>query len=276
MVLVLGIITYWNPIYIMSFFGITHMDNRLQHWISQTYKINKKQISITNHSNNRRIMAITLENLTQEQKDALYSEMEAKKQALAQKLADDRKAYKELVNANIPKLFESLKAASAALTEAKKMVYSGVKALVEMKQDAYGRTGDQYSHSFTTDSGVTIMIGDRISDGWDDTVTAGLQKVDEFLGSLAKDRNSKLLLEGVRRLLAKDAKGNLKSSRVLQLKTMAETSGDPNFIDGVNIIQNAYRPVRSRSFVTCRYKDEEGNTINLPLDITECELEKEE
>ncbi len=218
---------------------------------------------------------ITLEALTPEQKKALMAELEAEEKAKAKKMMEDRKAYKELVNAEIPALFYKLAAASDALQQAKQAVFDGLKTLIALKNEAYGRGGDLKTHTFTTDTGTTITIGNRTGDGWDDTVNSGLEKVNVFLDSLAMDTKSKILLKAVRKLLAKDAKGNLQSSRVLQLKQLAEESGDPGFIDGVNIIHAAYRPVITREFVTCLHRDENGIVHQLPLDITACELRKE-
>ncbi|MGQ2119123.1 DUF3164 family protein, partial [Ornithobacterium rhinotracheale] len=64
--------------------------------------------------------------------------------------------------------------------------------------------------------------GFRIIDGWDDTVTAGIDKVREFIASLAKDEATGKLVRAVNQLLKKDAKGNLKASRVLELTKLAE------------------------------------------------------
>lgn len=218
---------------------------------------------------------ITLEALTPDQKKALMAELVAEEKAKAEKMAEDRKAYKELVNSEIPALFVRLSAASDLLQQAKQAVFDGLKTLIELKNEAYGRGGDLKSHTFTTDTGTTITIGNRSGDGWDDTVDSGLEKVNVFLDSLAMDAKSKILLKAVRKLLAKDVKGNLQSSRVLQLKQLAEESGDAEFIDGVNIIHAAYRPVITREFVTCMHKDEKGIVHQLPLDITACELKKE-
>ena len=52
-------------------------------------------------------------------------------------------------------------------------------------------------------------------------------------------------------LLKKDKNGNLKASRVLELKKIAKQVGDSEFIDGVKIIEAAYRPNKSSTFIEC-------------------------
>lgn len=44
-------------------------------------------------------------------------------------------------------------------------------------------------------------------------------------------------------LLSKDRKGNLKAQKVLELEKLAVKSGDEDFLDGIKIIKDAYRPV---------------------------------
>lgn len=45
----------------------------------------------------------------------------------------------------------------------------------------------------------------------------------------------------VLRLLARDAKGTLKASRIVQLRKVAMETGDDRFIEGVRIIEEAYQ-----------------------------------
>ncbi|MGV4380741.1 DUF3164 family protein, partial [Ornithobacterium rhinotracheale] len=124
------------------------------------------------------------------------------------------------------------------------------------------------SHTFSDDKGNTITYGFRIIDGWDDTVTAGIDKVREFIASLAKDEATGKLVHAVNQLLKKDAKGNLKASRVLELTKLAEDFNNDNFTDAVNIIRQAYKPQRSAFFVEASQTDAQGKKINIPLSIS--------
>ena len=91
-----------------------------------------------------------------------------------------------------------------------------------------------------------------------------------YIQSLASDEKSQSLVKMVMRLLAKDAKGTLKASRIIQLRRMAEESGNSEFIEGVKIIEEAYQPQTSRTFLKAYVKDEKTNAwVQLPLGMTE-------
>ena len=116
-----------------------------------------------------------------------------------------------------------------------------------------------------------MALGYRTNDGWDDTVNVGVDKVKTFIKSLAKDEDSAALTEMVMNLLAKDRKGNLKASRVLQLREIARKSGYPQLIEATDIIQNAYRPVDTRQYISVSYKDDKGVKQTLPLSLAAME-----
>lgn len=214
---------------------------------------------------------INFEDLSPAQQEMLMQKALDLKAAKDQKVKDNRATYKKMVNETVPALFHELLGVSITLSEMKTKVFADLQTLIEMKAEVFGKADNKYSHSFTTECGITIMIGHRYNDGWDDTVTAGISKVTAFMESLGKDKNSKMLVKTIMQLLSKDDKGNLKSSRVLQLKKLAEETGDPEFLDGINIIQQSYNPVKTKEFITVKYKGNNGETMELPLDITTAE-----
>jgi hypothetical protein len=227
---------------------------------------NNESNQISNQIKPIYIMSVTLDQLTPEAKAELLKELQKSE-------ADERKAYKDLVNDTVPALFHELIGVAADLSRIKTLVFGELQALIKMKADVYGKEENTYSHSFTTADGITIMIGHRYTDGWDDTASAGIERVNNYIQSMGTDSKSKMLVSAVLRLLSKDTKGNLKASRVLQLKKLAEETGDLGFLDAVNIIHDAYRPVKSREFITCRYKTDAGEAVDLPLDITAADFD---
>lgn len=204
---------------------------------------------------------MNLQELTTEQLSAELKRREQEKEA-------NRKAYKDLVNTTLPEVTKDLKTLTERLSEEKLKVFQTLKALIDSKSEAYDVKDDQQSHTFTDKQGNTITYGFRIIDGWDDTVTAGIDKVREFITSLAKDEATGKLVHAVNQLLKKDAKGNLKASRVLELTKLAEEFNDPNFTDAVNIIRQSYKPQRSAFFIDASYTDAQGKKINIPLSIS--------
>lgn len=182
----------------------------------------------------------------------------------------DREAYKVLVDETLVQMFPKMQAVSETLSQTKAEVYQAFEGALKLKGEAYGVDENQRSHTFTDSTGrMRIIIGSHETDGYDDTVNEGIAKVKSYIESLASDANTQMLVRAVLRLLAKDASGSLKASRVMQLRKMAEESGSDLFIDGVNIIEQAYRPTISKRYVRAERRGDLGEWINIPLGMTE-------
>ncbi|MBY0244788.1 MAG: DUF3164 family protein [Sphingobacteriaceae bacterium] len=206
---------------------------------------------------------MNIENLNPQERKALMDELAAQEKAEKVKVSENRKAYKTLVNEVIPPLAELLIEISETMAEAKTHVNTSLSQLINMKAEVYNKSEDLCSHSFSTDDGqYTLTVGYRLNDGYDDTVHTGIAKINDYLSSLAKDKETDALVKLVLRLLSKDAKGNLKASRVLQLKKMADDTGNAEFIDAINIIQESYRPVRTKTFISLRHN---GKDVGLSM-----------
>lgn len=216
---------------------------------------------------------MNIENLTTEQRAKLLADLKADEQAQEQKKQDDREAYKELRDETVKQTFEALKKTSEMLLIAKEGTFKIFEQIIAMKNDLYKTKSDRNSDSFTTSDGnITIKLGNRVFEGWDDTVDVGVQKVKEYLKTLAKDENSANLVDTIMGLLAKDRKGNLKANKVLELERLAQKSGNADFLEGLRIIKDAYRPAPSCQFVEVRYKDENGKEHSLPLSMSAIEF----
>lgn len=177
-----------------------------------------------------------------------------------------REAYKALVAETVPKAIFRLCHASEILSVAKKETFEFFEDILSLKNEVYGLKEKQRSHTFSTDTSE-IKIGYRINDGWDDTAHAGVEKVKNFITSLAKDKETAALVEMVFDLLKKDANGNLKSNRVLELQKLTSKFNNEEFSDGVEIISKAFKPVRSSWFIdACLI--ENGKKTAIPLNIS--------
>ena len=182
----------------------------------------------------------------------------------------NRDAYKTLVDETINAMFPELETVSENLATKKTSVYDAFQKALLLKQDVYDVKADQKSNTFTNTEGTKrIILGQYVTDNYDDTVNEGISKVKEYIGSLAKDADSRMLVDAILRLLSKDQQGNLKASRVMQLRKMANESGSDLFIDGVNIIEASYRPAASKFYVRAEKKNDQGAWVNIPLGMTE-------
>lgn len=213
---------------------------------------------------------IDLTKLTPEQRRELAKEaLELEKQEQKNE-EQNRQAYKNLVDEKVNDLFPILVDSSEQLMHSKKHVYEEFDSALKMKSDLYNVKDDQRSHTFSNHAGdKRITLGYYMADNYDDTVNEGISKVQAYISSLATEKVSQSLVDAVMKLMSKDGKGNLKASRVLQLRKMATESENLEFIDGVNIIESAYKPIRTKTFVKAEYKDELGAWKPVPLGMTE-------
>lgn len=206
---------------------------------------------------------ITLEELKKLPADQLKAALAAQNE----KKDEDRAAYKELAEDAVAKAIFKLSIASEVLSNAKTEVFKYFEDVLQVKAEIYGVKAKQQTHTFSFDGGE-ITIGYRINDGWDDTVNEGIAKVNNFISSLSKDTETAALVNVVFSLLKKDAKGNLKGSRVLELQKLTKEFDNEEFTDGVEIIAAAYKPRRSVWFIDAAIIAEDGSKTPIPLAIS--------
>jgi len=217
-----------------------------------------------------------MENATVTMSAAELAEFEAFKAAQAAKRAkDERKQNLDTFNAMIDEqiacAIPELKDISEQLSTVKKTVFENFRALLDMKKDIMKMTKDgQRSHTFTTSDGQSrIELGFYQIDNYKDTVNDGIALVKDYITSLAETDETKALVDMVLKLLSKDQKGNLKASRVLQLRQIAEQINNDRFTEGVEIIMNSYAPIASKQFIRAFIKGEDGEWLPIPLSITD-------
>lgn len=193
------------------------------------------------------------------------------KEAAAKRRKENREAYAQLVDEEIDAALPELKDLSQQIAAVKSTVYGNFAEVLKMKAEVMGLTQDgQKSHTFTNSKGdKRITLGVNTVDGYRDTVEDGITMVQKYIQSLAIDENSRALVKTVLRLLSRDQQGNIKASRVLQLRRMAEETGNDQFIEGVRIIEESYQPATTKQYIRAEYKDEKGIWRNVPLSVTD-------
>lgn len=198
----------------------------------------------------------------------------AKKEAAEQR-RQQRETYAQMVDDELEQAIPELLNLSGDIKAVKDTVFGNFAAILEMKAELFGtKDGGQYSHTFTnSDSTLRLTLGVNTVDGYRDTVDDGIAMVRGYIEGLATDDKSKALVSAVLRLLSRDGQGNLKASRVLQLRKMAEDSGDEQFLEGVRIIEESYQPSITRRYIRAQRKDlKTGAWRNIPLGITDVDL----
>jgi len=218
--------------------------------------------------NNKTTVEMTAEQFAEFQ---AFQEQQARKAAEAKKKAD-RQTYDELVDAAIDEAFPRLKNVSDALKMTKKTVQDNFSVILDMKRDVLNLTKEkQRSHTWTHSNGkVRITIGAHKCDGWKDTVTDGVQMVKDACMDLIKDDTTRALVNQILALMSPDKDGNLKASKALQLRKLADELHNDRISEGVQIIEEAYIPSLSKTYIYGEVKDEKtGAWKSIPLGMTE-------
>ena len=200
---------------------------------------------------------------------------EKAKREAEEKHAEDVKAYKDLVDEAVNATVPEAEDVSRMLEQRKAGIFERFHGIIAMKEDLYKGSKSmakegRFTDSFTNKSGTArVTLGFNTNDAYDDTYTAGVDKVKEYIQSLASDDKSRQLAEMVNTLLMERSKaGQLKAQNVLRLENMANESGDPTFIEGMKIIRDAYRPERTKQFVKVEVKDASGKFQTISLNMT--------
>ena len=169
---------------------------------------------------------MNIEELTKEQRADLRRQLEAEEKAERARVQQERENYKSIVDGWVEETVKKLQNVSSVMMDAKADIFGSSETIIKMKNELFNVKLDRKSDTLTTQDGSkTIRIGNRINEGWDDTVGVGVEKVKTFLRTLAKDENSASLVDTVMNLLSKDRKGNLKAQKVLELERLAVKSG---------------------------------------------------
>jgi len=213
-----------------------------------------------------------MQSLSPEQMKALEIEIENNKLAEQNKLKAERDNYKGLVNQTVREQIIDLQSVTNMLSLAKANVYGSFAAIISLKQELYGAKSGQQSHTFTDDDGNSITIGWRVIDKFDDTLDMGISLIREYIGSLAVDEKTSQLVDMINNLLKKDAKGNLKPNRILDLQNLADKQQNEQLNKGVEIIRASYKPVRSAIFIEAETLDNIGRKIPVSLSITSADF----
>ena len=198
---------------------------------------------------------------------------EKQKKEAAAKRKQQRENYAAMVDDELRTTLPVLQELSEQIKTVKNTVFGNFDAILKMKSEVLGLTkDDQRSHTFTaSDSKLRLTLGVNTIDGYRDTVEDGIAMVKAYIESLAKDETSKALVNAVLRLLSRDQSGNIQASRVLQLRKMAEETGNERFIEGVQIIEESYQPTETKKYIRAEYKNEKGAWVNIPLGMTDVE-----
>lgn len=214
--------------------------------------------------------------LTPEQEKEIAERYLAKQAKAAKQKEAEKATYEKRKERFVMSSFNKLQKLSEQMNALKNKIFEDAAELIESKNELYKVKNTRRSDTFTSiDGKISIKLGNRMLEGWSDEAEIGIQKVKQYLESLSKDEETSMLVSTVMGLLAKDQKGTLKASKVLELKRIASKNKNPLFLEGIELISNAYRPKPSCDFIEVRYKDARGVERSLPLSMAAMDLKDE-
>lgn len=213
-------------------------------------------------------MSIDIKKMTPAERKAFIAQARELEKQEKEQRAKDLEALETIAKEVVPASFAKLQEASDILAAAKAEVFQNFIDYLKMKIETMGIKSAQQSHTITVGN-QSIKLGYRITDGYSDDAGYGLAMVHKFLGTLAKDDNSKKLISTIYRLLQRNTKGDLDSRKVLELRQIADKNyPDTDFQRGLEIIQENYKPRLSKWFIEAYHTDGTGVEKSLPLSIT--------
>src|SRR5690606_25646149 len=215
---------------------------------------------------------IDIKKLSPEQKAELAAQLQAEKAAEKEQRKQNLEALEKMAADVMPEAFAQAETAAQVLAEAKANIFRIFREYLKLKIEVFENKSLQKTHTITVGD-KSITLGYRVTDGYSDNANYGIAMVHKYLGTLAKDENSKKLLQKVYRLLSKNAKGDLDSKKVLELAKIAQESyPGTEFEEGIGIIQEAFQPKMSRWFIEAKKIDGQGVERSVPLSITSADL----
>lgn len=216
---------------------------------------------------------ITLDKLTPEQRAELLAEVKAAEKKKEEQRKAEKKVYKEIAAGLVDDIVGELQRVSDALSLQKRTVFQEFESVISMKQELYGVKTGQQSFTFSNEENTArISIGYRVLDRYDDTANEGIAIVREYLDSLVSDAKSRKLMNFINDLLKRDKNGNLKASRVLDLKKVADDEDSEELKRGVDIIIAAYKPEKSAYYVEAEVRTAHNQWKSVPLSISSADF----
>lgn len=213
---------------------------------------------------------ITLENLTPEARQKLEDEVKKQLADQAAKEKAERERYKDFVSDEVDALFDKINEACLLLKRTKIEVSSSMDTLISTKKEVFKSSTDNKTHTASNRAGTNrITKGYRDISDWDGTQNEGVAKIQKYIASLAKDAESANIVEAIQILLKPDKRGQLDPRRILELKNWSEKTDNDEFKDGVQILINAYRIVKSKTFILVEHRDAGGKWQNVELSFAD-------
>ena len=195
---------------------------------------------------------IDISKLSPAERKALNEQLANVEKSEKQTKKETRETFKELsqdfVKANIDMLVRHKKSVKFTIEK----LFEDYKAIQKIKTMAYG-TKEQDSHTSTLEDGsASIKIGYNVTISFDGTEASGVEKIKNFINSLADDdENTKKLSKMVNTFLKPNSNTKmLNPAKIIELSKLREEFNDEEFNDGLDIILDAQIRCQNSMYVS--------------------------
>ena len=133
-----------------------------------------------------------LSKLSVSERAALKAQLDAEEKAERSRIERERETYKQLVDATVKASVTKLQSLSTEMMRIKQEVFNEFGTVINLKNELFKTKSGRQTDTFTTsDSRMSLTLGNRVNEGWDDTVEAGIDMVSDIRRCFAAPKGIK-------------------------------------------------------------------------------------
>lgn len=194
---------------------------------------------------------LDLKSLTAEQKKELAQQLKEEERVAKEALKANKETLQQLTEEVIDNNIDFFVTSQESVEKSILKLFDEVQAIIDARVETFGiEKKEQDSHTLTKNDGsASIKIGWNIKSTFNGTESAGIQKIKQFMSSLAgENENEKLLMQFLNIALKTDVQGNYNPKKVRELNTMRERANNELFNEGMDIINSAMIDIRTSMY----------------------------
>ena len=200
---------------------------------------------------NQNQMTTDLSKLTPEERKELSRQLKEQEQKEKELVKTNKETLQKLTEEVIDNNVDFFVNSQESVEEAILKLFNEANVIIDARGETFGIDKiEQDSHTLTKkDGSASIKIGWNVKPTFDGTESAGIQKIKQFMSSLAGEtENEKLLMDFLNIALKTDIQGNYNPKKVRELNTMRGRANSDLFNEGMDIIDAALIDVRTSMY----------------------------
>ena len=204
---------------------------------------------------------INIEMLSEVERKELLRTLAADEKAKKKQREEDKVVYKKLSEEYVKTNIDTLINFKTSIDNIGQGLFLDYAAIKGLKAKVYGEKTQDSHTSTLSDGSASITIGYNVSIGFDGTESAGVEKIKNYISSLAaNDENTLKLTKMVNTFLKPNSKTKmLNPTKIIELNRLRKEFNDSEFDEGLDIIIEAqFRRQNSMYVSGWKVVDENG------------------